>query len=249
MASNSRIEWTQVTWNPVTGCDRASPGCDNCYAKRFALRLKAMGQARYQTDGDSRTSGPGFGVRCHPDLLDLPMKWRQPRLVFVNSMSDLFHPAVPNDFIANVFNAMRGAQRHTFQILTKRSRRLRDISKVLQWSPNVWMGVSVENSSYKFRVDHLREVPASLRFLSIEPLLAPVGHLNLDGIGWVIVGGESGPSARPMKRSWVSEIRDQCIQAGVPFFFKQWGGLNPKAGGRVLDGAVWDQYPLKVSAF
>ncbi len=245
MALRSGIEWTEATWNPVTGCDRVSQGCDHCYAQRLAFRLKAMGQPRYQRDGSSDTSGPGFGVCCHGDLLSLPERWRKPRLVFVNSMSDLFHPEVPDAFIEDVFAVMATTPRHRFQILTKRSQRLRALAPLLPWPANVWMGVSVESSRYRFRIDHLRDVPAKIRFISVEPLIAPIGRLDLSGVNWVIVGGESGPQARAMERSWVADVRDQCLQAGVAFFFKQWGGRTPKAGGRALDGRTWDQMPVE----
>jgi protein gp37 len=246
--ARTSIEWTEVTWNPTTGCDRTSPGCDNCYALALAKRLNAMGQPKYQNDGDPRTSGPGFGLTLHRFALDLPKKWTNPRKVFVNSMSDLFHPEVPEEFIADVFSTMAKANHHTFQVLTKRSQRLRSIAGRLPWSPNIWMGVSVENARYRYRIDHLREVPARVRFLSIEPLIAAVGKLDLSGIHWVIVGGESGPRARPIEESWVVDVRDQCIDAGVAFFFKQWGGRTPKAGGRIVDGMTWDQMPLGVGA-
>jgi protein gp37 len=243
MADHSGIEWTEATWNPTTGCDRVSPGCDNCYALTLAKRLKAMGSEKYQEDGDPRTSGPGFKLTLHPEVLDLPRSWRQPRVVFVDSMSDLFHPEVPVDFIRRVFDVMAETPRHTYQILTKRSQRLRQLAPTLEWPANVWMGVSVETDKYRFRIEHLRDVPASVRFLSLEPLLGPLRGLVLNGIHWVIVGGESGPNARPMSRVWVQEIRDQCLEAGVPFFFKQWGGRTPKAGGRTLDGRVHDAMP------
>lgn len=243
MAGKSSIEWTEATWNPVTGCDRTSPGCDNCYALRLASRLKAMGSERYQLDGDPDTSGPGFGVTEHADLLDVPLRWRAPRVVFVNSMSDLFHPAVSDDFIQQVFAVMERCPQHTFQVLTKRSKRLAELSKGLPWPRNVWMGVSVENARYRFRINHLRKTGARVKFLSIEPLIASVGALDLTDIGWVIVGGESGPGARPVDHDWVTDIRDQCVDAGVAFFFKQWGGRTPKAGGRELDGELWDEMP------
>jgi len=243
MAGPTSIEWTEVTWNPVTGCDRVSPGCDNCYALALAKRLKAMGSPRYQNDGHPRTSGPGFGVTCHEDLLEVPLRWRRPRLVFVNSMSDLFHPGVPDAFISRVFDTMKAADQHTFQILTKRPQRLVAMAESLPWPSNIWMGVSVENASYKFRIDQLRKVPAKVRFLSVEPLIEDLGEIDLTGIHWVIVGGESGPRARPLKEEWVKSIRDQCVEAGVAFFFKQWGGRTPKAGGRELDGEYWDEMP------
>lgn len=243
MAGSTSIEWTEVTWNPVTGCDRVSPGCDNCYALTLAKRLQAMGSPRYQSDGDPRTSGPGFGVTCHEDLVELPLHWRKPRLVFVNSMSDLFHPEVPDEFITRVFDTMKAADQHTFQILTKRPQRLATMAEQLPWTANIWMGVSVENASYRFRIDHLRKVPAKVRFLSIEPLIDDVGELDLTGVQWVIVGGESGHNARPIREEWVTSIRDQCVGAGVAFFFKQWGGRTPKAGGRELGGEYWDEMP------
>lgn len=238
------IEWTTETWNPTTGCDRVSPGCDNCYAMTLARRLQAMGQPKYQNDGDPRTSGPGFALTCHPDSLGVPRRWRSGRTIFVNSMSDLFHPKVPIDFIRDVLQVAAETPQHEYQILTKRSKRLAQIAERLDWPSNVWIGVSVENQSYAFRVDHLRNVTAAaVRFLSIEPLLGPIEDLDLDGIDWVIVGGESGPNSRPIEPEWVRTIRDQCVDEGVPFFFKQWGGRTPKAGGRSLDDRVWDEMP------
>lgn len=210
---------------------------------RLAARLKAMGQPRYQRDGDPETSGPGFAVTCHEDLLDQPLRWRAPRVVFVNSMSDLFHPEVPDEFIGKVFDSMAAADQHTFQVLTKRSKRLKTVAADLPWPKHVWMGVSVESARYRFRIDHLRETPAAVKFLSIEPLIRSVGELDLDGIHWVIVGGESGHHARPIDPGWVTEIRDQCVDAGVAFFFKQWGGRTAKAGGRELSGRTWDELP------
>lgn len=244
--AESAIEWTQMTWNPTTGCDRTSPGCDHCYALTLAKRLKAMGQPRYQNDGDDQTSGPGFGLTLHPDVVDLPLRWKAPRLIFVNSMSDLMHPSVPTEFIAAVFHTMEATPQHTYQVLTKRSQRLRRLATELSWPANLWMGVSVENQRYAFRVDHLRKVPAAVRFVSVEPLLGHV-QLNLDGIGWVIVGGESGARSRPVDAAWVRSLRDQCTAAAVPLFFKQWGGRTPKAGGRELDGRTWDEMPGKVA--
>ncbi|MBF6065438.1 phage Gp37/Gp68 family protein [Nocardia terpenica] len=243
MSDKSGIEWTEATWNPVTGCDRTSIGCDHCYAMVLAKRLKAMGADKYQRDGDPRTSGPGFGVTIHPESLDVPRRWRSPRVVFVNSMSDLFHAKVPVGFIRDVFDVMRETPQHTYQVLTKRSLRLKRLAERLDWPVNVWMGVSVENSDYLDRVDHLREVPAAVRFLSCEPLLGPLDELVLDGIGWVIAGGESGHNHRPMDPGWVRDIRDNCQAEGVPFFFKQWGGRTPKAMGRELDGQLWDDMP------
>lgn len=244
MSDKSGIEWTEATWNPVTGCDRVSAGCDHCYAMVLAKRLKSMGAQKYQRDGDPRTSGPGFGVTIHPDTLDVPRRWRAPRVVFVNSMSDLFHAKVPVGFIRDVFDVMRDTPQHTYQVLTKRSLRLTRLADRLDWPANVWMGISVENMANLGRVDHLRQVPATVRFLSCEPLLGPLHGLNLDGIGWVIAGGESGTGHRPLDPEWVREIRDTCNIAGVPFFFKQWGGRTPKALGRELDGRLWDGMPV-----
>ena len=240
----SAIEWTEVTWNPVTGCDRVSTGCDSCYALALAGRLKAMGLEKYQRDGDPRTSGPGFGVTVHPAALNEPYRWRNPRVVFVNSMSDLFHAKVPLAFVRDVFAVIADTPHHTYQILTKRSTRLRRIAERLEWPRNLWMGVSVENAEMASRIDDLRQVPAAVRFLSCEPLLGPLDGINLDGISWVIAGGESGPQYRPMELSWARGVRDACQQAGVPFFFKQWGGRTPKALGRELDGRRWDEMPV-----
>lgn len=246
MADRSAIEWTEATWNPVTGCDRVSAGCDHCYAMTLAKRLKAMRSEKYQNDGDPRTSGPGFGVTMHPQALEEPRRWRQPRTVFVNSMSDLFHARVPVGFIRDVFDVCRETPQHTYQVLTKRSLRLRRLGESLDWPSNVWMGVSVENADALPRVDHLRDVPAAVRFLSCEPLIGPLDGLNLDGIHWVIAGGESGAHHRRVNEEWVRGIRDLCQDAGVAFFFKQWGGRTPKAFGRVLDGELWDEMPLLV---
>lgn len=244
MANRSGIEWTEVTWNPVTGCDRISAGCDHCYAMTLAKRLKAMGSAKYQADGDPRTSGPGFNLTLHPEALDEPLRWRQPRTVFVNSMSDLFHARVPLEFIRDVFDVCRDTPQHTYQVLTKRSLRLRRVADKLDWPKNLWMGVSVENADALPRIDHLREVPAAVRFLSCEPLIGPLDGLKLDGIDWVIAGGESGPNHRPVDEAWVRHIRDVCQDAGVAFFFKQWGGRTPKSLGRLLDGELWDEMPI-----
>lgn len=243
MAMNSQIEWTDATWNPVTGCDRVAAGCDNCYALALAKRLKAMGAVKYQNDGDPRTSGPGFGVTVHPESLRQPYTWRTPRTVFVNSMSDLFHAKVSIDFIRDVFDVIRDTPQHTYQVLTKRAHRLARLAAQLDWPNNLWMGVSVESADVVGRIDDLRKVPAATRFLSCEPLLTALPHLDLHGIDWVIAGGESGPNARPMDPSWVEDIRDQCSMAGVAFFFKQWGGRTPKANGRELDGRTWDEMP------
>lgn len=246
MADRSTIEWTEATWNPVTGCDRVSAGCEHCYAMTLAKRLKAMGSAKYQNDGDPRTSGPGFDVTIHPQALDEPYRWRNPRTVFVNSMSDLFHARVPIDFIRDVFDVCRDTPHHTYQVLTKRSLRLRRVADKLDWPQNLWMGVSVENAAALPRVDHLRAVPAAVRFLSCEPLLGPLAGLDLDGIHWVIAGGESGPNYRPVNVNWVRGIRDNCQKADVAFFFKQWGGRTPKTFGRELDGRRWDEMPVAV---
>ena len=237
-----------VTWNPTTGCDRTSPGCDHCYALTLARRLKAMGSPKYQNDGDHKTSGPGFAPTLHPDQLELPYRWRAPRTVFVNSMSDLFHPDVPVEFIRRVFTVMADTPRHTYQILTKRSKRLSSLAGGLEWPSNVWMGVSVETSRYAFRLEHLRTVGAAVRFVSAEPLLGPLSDLDLSGLHWLIAGGESGPSARPMHESWVRDLRDQCAAAEIPFFFKQWGGRTPKANGRELGGTLHDAMPVAVSS-
>jgi protein gp37 len=234
MASKSTIEWTDMTWNPVTGCTKISPGCKNCYAHRMARRLHAMGQARYRNN---------FDVTLHPDLLEQPLRWQQPRKIFVNSMSDLFHTDVPLDFIQAVFDIMGKAYWHTFQILTKRSERLGELAADIAWHKNVWMGVSVENQLYVHRIEHLRKVRAAVRFLSVEPLLGPIPRLPLHGVGWVIVGGESGPGARSIDPQWVRTIRDRCVAQGVPFFFKQWGGTKKKLTGRKLDGRTWDEMP------
>jgi protein gp37 len=245
MGDRSAIEWTGATWNPVTGCDRVSKGCDHCYALTLAARLKAMGQAKYQHDGDPRTSGPGFGVTMHPAELELPKRWRRPRVIFVNSMSDLFHPKVTAEFVAEVFAVMAATPQHTYQVLTKRPRRARQLLRGWTPLPNVWLGVSVEADEQVDRAEILRDIPASVRFLSCEPLLGPLPSLNLRGIDWVIVGGESGPEPRPIRQEWVTEIRDRCVDAGVPFFFKQWGGRTPKAGGRTLDGTTYDEMPQR----
>jgi len=240
--AESAIEWTEVTWNPSTGCDRTSPGCDNCYALTLAKRLQAMGQAKYQNDGDPRTSGPGFALTLHPDVVDAPRRWTGSRTVFVNSMSDLFHERVPLGFIQDVFEVMAETPQHQYQVLTKRSKRLAAIAGELPWPSNVWMGVSVENQRYAFRLDHLREAPAAIRFVSAEPLLGPL-DLDLGNMDWLIVGGESGPKARPIDAEWVRALRDAAAEARVAFFFKQWGGRTPKAGGRDLDGRTWDEMP------
>jgi len=235
MGIDSKIEWTESTWNPVTGCTKISSGCKNCYAERMARRLKAMGQKNYRS---------GFKVRCHQHTLDIPLRWKKPQMVFVNSMSDLFHKDVPDDFILDVFSTMRQAQQHQYQILTKRVERLAELSPELSWLENIWMGVTVEAVDYKYRIDYLRCTGANIKFLSFEPLLGDLGELNLDGIDWVIVGGESGPGSRPIEIGWVRNIREQCLAQNVPFFFKQWGGINKKRTGRLLDGKTWDEMPI-----
>ncbi|MGO4890337.1 DUF5131 family protein [Anaerobacillus sp. MEB173] len=234
MAGNSNIEWTEVTWNPVTGCTKVSEGCRNCYAATMAKRLHAMGNPRYVNE---------FKVTLHPDLISKPLSWKKPRKIFVNSMSDLFHHEIPVNFIKDVFRTMNLASQHSFQVLTKRPERLLELSPQLHWSPNIWIGTSVENDSVVDRVDFLRKVPGHIRFLSVEPLLGPLKDLNLDGIHWVIVGGESGPGARPMEADWVRDIRDQCKEQKVAFFFKQWGGVQKHRTGRLLDDKVYDEYP------
>lgn len=235
MVATTTIEWTDRTWNPVTGCTKISPGCKNCYAERMAARLQAMGQPRYSR---------GFQVTLQDDLIDLPLSWKSPSRVFVNSMSDLFHEAVPDSFVRQVFDTMAAAEHHSFQVLTKRPERAVQLASRLPWSQNIWLGTSVERVDYTFRVRELRRVPAAVRFLSVEPLLGPIPRLPLSGIDWVIVGGESGPGARPMKPEWVRSIRDRCERKGVPFFFKQWGGVNKKVTGRLLDGRLWNEMPV-----
>lgn len=235
MGEKSSIEWTEATWNPVTGCSKVSPGCAHCYAERMAGRLKAMGSARYRN---------GFEVTLHIDALSLPLRWRAPRMIFVNSMSDLFHERVPDEFIRKAFEVMSEAHQHTFQVLTKRAERLAELAPSLPWPENVWMGVSVESSRFCGRIKFLRSVHSAVRFLSVEPLLAPIPHLPLHGIDWVIVGGESGPGCRPMDPQWVLDIRDQCASAGVAFFFKQWGGTKKYLTGRKLEGRFWNEMPL-----
>lgn len=235
MGDRSCIEWTNSTWNPVTGCSKVSLGCLNCYAERFARRLQAAGSSRYVN---------GFRPTIHPDLVDLPLRWARPRFVFVNSMSDLFHPAVPLDFIQQVFQTMERASWHVFQVLTKRPDRAAEIAGDLPWPENVWMGASVESEEFLHRIESLRKIPARVRFLSLEPLLGPMPGLSLEGIQWVIVGGESGPRARPMEPEWVFQIRDRCIAEGVSFFFKQWGGSRRRSAGRLLDGRTWDDLPI-----
>ncbi len=232
--STTTIEWTEATWNPVTGCSKVSPGCLNCYAERMAKRLQAMGQPNYRD---------GFAVRTHEHMLEVPFSWAKPRMVFVNSMGDLFHEEVSVEFIRRVFEVMDRSPRHTYQLLTKRADRLAQIAPLLPWPENVWMGVTVEDNEHLGRVGRLRRVPAAVRFLSVEPLLGPLPGLDLDGVDWVIVGGESGPRARPMEQDWACSIRDACVNRRVPFFFKQWGGTRKKAAGRMLEGRTWGEMP------
>jgi protein gp37 len=238
MADGTTIEWTDATWNPVTGCTKISAGCDHCYAERFSERFRGTPGHPFEA---------GFDLTLRPERLDQPLRWRQPRMIFVNSMSDLFHKEIPREFIARVFDTMERAHWHTFQVLTKRSSLLRDFLRrrygSLRGPSHMWFGVSVEDGGKKARIQHLRDAPAGVRFLSIEPLIGSMGKLDLAGIDWVIVGGESGPGARPMDVSWVRELRDQCRAANVAFFFKQWGGLRPKSGGRDLDGRPWNEFP------
>ncbi len=234
----SAIEWTNSTWNPVTGCTKISLGCRHCYAERMSIRLKAMGQERYRN---------GFKLTLHPDVLDLPLRWTRPQMIFVNSMSDLFHRDVPVEFIERVLDVIERASQHTFQVLTKRAGRLARLSRRLRWPDNLWVGVTVEAEQYLARIDYLRRVPARVRFVSFEPLLGQIENIQLDGVHWAIVGGESGPGARPMKIEWARSIRDQCLAKGVPFFFKQWGGHRRSAAGRVLDEKTWDQYPVDMA--
>ncbi len=235
MAASS-IEWTELTWNPTTGCDKVSAGCKNCYAEVMSRRLQAMGVPKYEN---------GFRIRCHEDALDIPRGWRKPSVVFVNSMSDLFHDKVPLKFIKKVFKVMNECPQHVFQVLTKRAARLEEVASELNWTPNIWMGVSVENEAVAWRIDHLRNVPATVRFLSCEPLIGPLPNLNLRGIHWAIVGGESGFNPRPISADWVHEIQRQCEKADVAFFFKQWGGKNKKAAGRELNGRTYDAMPSR----
>lgn len=230
----SKIEWTETTWNPITGCTKVSPGCKHCYAEKMAYRLQSMNSPSYKN---------GFKLTCHPNLLDTPLKWKKSKVVFVNSMSDMFHEDVPLSFINKIFGTMFTASQHQFQVLTKRSERLHELKDSVIWPKNVWMGVSVENSDYTYRIDHLRQTKAAIKFLSIEPLLGPIPNMDLSGIDWVIVGGESGPGARPVKEEWVEDIKQQCLDMNIPFFFKQWGGVNKKKSGRLLKGKMWDQMP------
>ena len=238
MGGKSNIEWTEATWNPVTGCTKISPGCKHCYAELLSMRLQAMGQRKYAN---------GFELTLHERVLGDPLRWKRPQMIFVNSMSDLFHEDVPDAYILRVFEAMRTANHHTYQVLTKRSERVAQMSDILPWAPHIWMGVSVESAEYTCRVDDLRESGAHVKFLSVEPLLDAIPHLDLTDIDWVIVGSESGPGARPMDPAWVTDLRDQCRGGGVAFFFKQWGGVNKKKAGRLLEGETWDEMPTAAS--
>jgi protein gp37 len=235
MSDKSAIEWTEATWNPVTGCSKVSPGCAHCYAETFAERFRGVPGHPYEQ---------GFDLRFRPQRLDQPLRWARPRMIFVNSMSDLFHEEIPDDYVAEVFEMMATASHHTFQILTKRHQRMAELANQLPWPQNVWMGVSIENRRFVHRADYLREVPAAVRFISAEPLLGPLEHIDLTGINWLITGGESGPRHRPVRVDWIRELRDRCQDEDVAFFFKQWGGVRPKTGGRELDGRTWDQMPV-----
>lgn len=243
MATGTSIEWTEATWNPTTGCDRISTGCDHCYALTLAKRLKAMGNAKYQTDGDPRTSGVGFGVSEHPPSLGVPLTWKKPRHVFVNSMSDLFHARISTDFIQQVFAVMASTPQHQYQVLTKRPRRALRMADKVAWPSNIWLGVTVESSEYEWRADELKQIPAAVKFVSAEPLLGPLSTIDLTGIDWLIVGGESGKGHRSMKEDWALELRDHARRTSTAFFFKQWGGATPKANGRSLQGRFYDEMP------
>ncbi len=234
--ASSKIEWTDSSWNPLTGCTKISPGCKNCYAERMSQRLQAMGNPNYTN---------GFELTIHENSLNLPLTWKTPQYVFVNSMSDLFHEEVPIVFIQRVFEVMRQASWHTFQVLTKRSNRMLELDKIIDWPSNVWMGVSVEIQDYVFRINELRLTHSKRKFLSLEPLIGPIPSLDLNGIDWVIVGGESGPKSRKMEEVWALQIRDSCISQNVPFFFKQWGGINKKKNGRLLEGRTWSEMPSR----
>jgi len=240
MALNSSIEWTETTWNPITGCNKISDGCLNCYAERLAKRLKAMGLEKYKN---------GFKLSIHPETLEEPLKWKKKQMIFVCSMSDIFHKDVPDEFIIQIFEVMNKAHWHIFQVLTKRAERIPKIMDKVKWTPNIWLGTTIESPKYLYRIDYLKQAPAKVKFLSLEPLLADIPNLPLDYIDWVIVGGESGPGARPMKKEWVINIKKQCEKAGVPFFFKQWGGVNKKKTGRLLDGKTYDEMPKAINVF
>lgn len=234
MSENSHIEWTGASWNPITGCTKFSPGCAHCYAEKMSRRLHGMGRAKYRN---------GFAVTCHPEELATPLGWRKPKMVFVCSMSDLFHNDVPLEFIQRIFETMGCASWHTFQVLTKRAERLAEVAPLLPWTPNIWAGVTIESDTYAARAEALKSTPAAIKFVSLEPLLGPLPSLELVGLDWVIVGGESGPGARPIQSSWVIDIRDKATARAIPFFFKQWGGRNKKLAGRELEGRTWDEFP------
>jgi protein gp37 len=249
----SKIEWTEVTWNPCTGCSKISEGCKHCYAAIMARRLRGMGQPNYIN---------GFDLTVHPEVLEKPARIKKPSTIFVNSMSDTFHKDIPDEFIKLVFDVMKNISRHEYQVLTKRPDRLAKLAPELPWPENIWMGVTVESEKYVGRIEHLRTTPAKIRFLSLEPLLSPIPNLDLTGIDWVIAGGESGPGARPMNYEWVTSIRDQCVESGIPYFFKQWGNIrnNPdkndpthkknggkSKGGRLIDGKLWDEMPQRIT--
>ncbi|MGJ5817533.1 DUF5131 family protein [Paludibaculum fermentans] len=238
MAEHSSIEWTDATWNPVRGCTKISPGCKHCYAERFAERFRGVKGHPFEQ---------GFDLRLIPDKLSEPLRWKKPQRIFVNSMSDLFHEEVPFEYIERVFEVMNLANQHQYQVLTKRAERLEELSCNLPWAPHIWMGVSVENRDYLWRIDHLRRTPAYVKFLSVEPLLDSLGKIDLRGIDWVIVGGESGPGARRMDPDWVRDLRNQCLESNVAFFFKQWGGFQKKKAGRTLEGRTWDEMPELVT--
>lgn len=239
MAGNkTKIEWTDTTWNPMTGCSPISDGCKNCYAIKMARRLKAMGNRRYRN---------GFAVTLHPDLLDAPLSWKKPRMIFVNSMGDMFHEDVPLEYIQQVFATMEKTSQHTFQVLTKRSSRMAELAARLPWPKNVWMGVTIESEKYLYRAENLKKTPAAVKFISVEPMIGPVSEIDLQGIDWVIVGGESGAQARTIEKEWAIAVRDKCTASAIPFFFKQWGGPNKKKSGKILDGKIWDQFPLNAA--
>ena len=234
MSASSKIEWTQGSWNPITGCTKLSPGCAHCYAHKMALRQQGMGRPKYRN---------GFAVTCHPEELQVPLTWNKSKMIFTCSMSDLFHKDVPFEFISSIFEVMGQASWHTFQVLTKRAERLAELGPLLPWTPNIWAGVTIESDAYAARAEALKSTPAAVKFVSLEPLLGPLPSLEMAGLHWVIVGGESGPGARPMEASWVTELRDKATAEGVPFFFKQWGGRSKKLAGRLLEGRTWDEFP------
>jgi len=238
--AKSKIEWTEMTWNPTTGCSKISRGCKNCYAENLSKRLKAMGNRKYQN---------GFQVTLHPDTLSIPFTWKKSRIVFVNSMSDLFHEDIPDTYIKQVFKVMNDNPQHIFQVLTKRAENMHELRLKLEWTKNIWMGVTVEEKEYDYRIQLLKETEAAVKFLSIEPMIGATPNLDLSSIDWVIVGGESGPGARPIQKEWIEDVRSQCQKSGTPFFFKQWGGVNKKKNGRLLDGKLYDEMPLNHPAY